>query len=172
MVYKAVTKVIVNRLKPILPSMISPMQCSFFPHRQSTDNIIIVQEMLHSMRKKQGNTGYMAIKIDFEKAYDRLRWSFIHDSLIEMKLPQTMIKVIMQCISSAKLQILWNGEPTDSFTSTRGIRQGDPLSPYIYVICMERLSHLIENAVSNGAWKAVRASRGGPIFSNLAFARG
>lgn len=76
-IYKAATKVLVNRLKPILPSLISPTQGSFVPNRQITDNIIIVQEMLHSMRKKQGEVGYMAIKIDFEKAYDRLRWSFI-----------------------------------------------------------------------------------------------
>jgi hypothetical protein len=78
-VYKAVTKAIVNRLKPILPSLISPTQCSFVPGRQITDNILIVQEMLHTMRKKQGSVGYMAIKIDFEKAYDRLRWSFIKE---------------------------------------------------------------------------------------------
>lgn len=74
-IYKLVTKVLVNRLKPILPSIISPTQCSFVPRRQITDNIIIVQEMLHTMRKKQGSGGYMALKIDFEKAYDRLRWS-------------------------------------------------------------------------------------------------
>lgn len=67
--------------------MISPTQCTFVPRRQITDNIVIVQEMLHTMRKKQGRVGYMAIKIDFEKAYDRLRWSFIRDSLVEMRLP-------------------------------------------------------------------------------------
>lgn len=126
--------------------------------------------MLHTMRKKQGAVGYKAIKIDFEKAYDRLRWSFVRHSLNELRLPKSMIEVIMRCISSTSLQILWNGEPTDSFAPTRGIRQGDPLSPYIYVICMERLTHLIEQEVSLGAWRAVRASRNGPQLSNLAFA--
>lgn len=169
-IYKMVTKVIVNRLKPILPSLISPTQCSFVPKRQITDNVIIVQEMLHTMRKKQGVTGSMSIKIDFEKAYDRLRWSFIRHALLELRIPQVMLEVIMHCICSTSLQILWNEEPTESFKPTRGIRQGDPLSPYIYVICMERLTHLIEHAVQIGAWKPMRASRNGPQLSNLAFA--
>lgn len=136
-IYKMVTKVLVHRLKSILPSFISPNQCSFVPRRQITDNIVIVQEMLHTMRRKQGRVGYMEIKIDFEKAYNRLRWRFIRQSLQELRLPQNMVELIMQCVQSTSLQILWNGEPTESFTPSRGIRQGDPLSPYLYVICME-----------------------------------
>ena len=169
-VYKIVTKVVVNRFKPLLPSLISPTQCSFVPRRQITDNIIIVQEMMHTMRRKQGKKGLMAVKIDFEKAYDRLRWSFIRDSLLQLRLPQQMVDLVMNCIRSAKLQILWNGEPLEAFTPSRGIRQGDPLSPYLYVICMERLTHLIEFEISMGNWRPVRASRGGPLLSNLAFA--
>lgn len=80
--YKIITKVIVNRLKPILPKLISNTQSSFVPGRQITDNIVIMQEVLHTMRRKKGVKGYMAIKIDFEKAYDRLRWSFIRDILL------------------------------------------------------------------------------------------
>lgn len=79
-VYKIITKVIVNRLKPVLPGLISNTQASFVPGRQITDNIVIMQEVLNTMRRKQGGKGYMAIKIDFEKAYDRLRWSFIRDT--------------------------------------------------------------------------------------------
>ena len=169
-IYKLVTKIIVNRLKPILPIIISPTQCSFVPKRQITDNVIIVQEMLHSMRSKQGKRGLMMIKIDFEKAYDRLRWSFIRESLLELHLPRNLVEVVMNCIESAKLSILWNGEPMEAFRPSRGIRQGDPLSPYLYVICMERLAHLIDREVRLGVWKPVRASRNGPALSNLAFA--
>ena len=110
------------------------------------------------------------MKIDFEKAYDRLRWSFLRESLMELSLPQLMVDIVMNCVTSAKLQILWNGEPMEAFQPTRGIRQGDPLSPYLYVICMERLAHLIEREVQLGTWKPVRASRQGPVVSNLAFA--
>lgn len=73
--YKIITKVIVNRIKPLLPHLIYNTQGSFVPGRQISDNIIIVQEVIHTMRRKQGNRHLMAITIDFEKAYDRLRWS-------------------------------------------------------------------------------------------------
>lgn len=67
------------------------------------------------------------------------------------------------------MQILWNGEPLPAFAPSRGIRQGDPLSPYLYVICMERLAHLIDLEKKVGNWIPVQASRGGPKVSNLAF---
>lgn len=76
----------------------------------------------------------------------------------------------MKCVSTATFNVLWNGAKTEDFSPTRGVRQGDPLSPYLIVLCMERLSQLIENAVGKGEWKPVYASRGGPEISNLFFA--
>lgn len=76
----------------------------------------------------------------------------------------------MTCITSARLQIIWNGEPMEEFSPSRGIRQGDPLSPYLYVICMEILAHLIDLEVNRGQWNPVKTSRNGPPVSNLAFA--
>jgi len=169
-VYKAITKSIVNRLKPVLTKLIAPTQSSFVPRRQITDNIIIVQEMLHSMRRKKGSKGFMAIKIDLEKAYDRLRWQFIRETLLEARIPQMMIYVILNCISLTTFRILWHGEKTEAFTPSRGVRQGDPLSPYLFVLCMERLNHLIEAAVEKGDWKPIVASRGGPSVASLFFA--
>lgn len=81
------------------------------------------------MKRKQGVKGFMAIKIDFEKAYDRLKWSFIRDTLTDMNFPILMIDVIMECVTTSSMRILWNGQSTDSFKPSRGIRQGDPLSP-------------------------------------------
>lgn len=168
--YKIITKMIVNRLKPHLPFLISNTQASFVSGRQITDNIVIVQEVIHTMRKKQGKTGFMAIKIDFEKAYDCLRWTFICDTLLQMNLPYLLVNTIMECITSASLKVLWNGEPTQSFKPSRGIRQGDPLSSYLFVMCMERLYQTIEDAIVLDKWKPIRASRDGPLLSNLFFA--
>lgn len=151
--YKIITKVLVNRIKLHLSFFISNTQSSFVAGRQITDNIVIVQEVMHTMRRKQGAKGYMAAKIDFEKAYDRLRWAFIRETLLQMNLPYLMIHVIMECITSASLNVLWNGEVTKACKPTRGIRQGDPLSPYIFVMCMERLYQTIEDAIVNGNWK-------------------
>lgn len=89
---------------------------------------------------------------------------------MQMYLPILLINVIMECVSSASLQVLWNGDPSNSFKPTRGIRQGDPLSPYLFVMCMERLYQIIEEAIVNGAWKPIHASRNGPLLSNLFFA--
>lgn len=124
----------------MLPFVTSNTQTSFVPGRQITGNIVIVKEVIHTMKRKQGEKGFMAIKIDFEKAYDRLKWSFIRETLCEMHFPQLMIEVIMECVTTPSMKVLWNGEPTTSFTPSRGIHQGDPLSPYLFVLCMERLN--------------------------------
>lgn len=168
--YKIITKAIVNRIKLILPHITSNTQTSFVPGRQITDNIVIVQEVLHTMKRKQGQKGFMTLKIDFEKAYDRLKWSFIRDTLNEFNFPLIMNEVIMECISSPSMRILWNGEQTESFSPTRGIRQGDPLSPYLFVLCMERLNQIIEESILAGKWKPIQISRGGPQLTNLFFA--
>ncbi|XP_024171911.1 uncharacterized protein LOC112177904 [Rosa chinensis] len=109
-------------------------------------------------------------QVDLSKAYDRLSWKFIESVLYETLLPEPLSKLIMSCISSTSFQICFNGELTDSFHAQRGIRQGDPLSPYIFVLCMEKLSHLIQSTVNVGVWKAVRASQSGPQISHLFFA--
>ena len=81
-----------------------------------------------------------------------------------------MINLIMQCLTSSSMQVLWNGKPSSTFKPQRGIRQGDPLSPYIFVLCMERLSHMITAAVSQGDWKPIKMGRRGVPLSHLFFA--
>lgn len=108
--------------------------------------------------------------MDLAKAYDRLRWSFINQVLNEVGLPQNLICFIMIRISSVKTNVMWNGNRSEFFNPERGIRPGDPLSPYIFVLCMDKLSHLISQAVDEGEWKPMRAGRNGPNISHLMFA--
>lgn len=110
--YLIITKAIVNSIKSLLPKITSSTQTSFVPGRQITDNIVIVQEVLHMMKRMQRGKGYMTIKIDFEKAYDRLKWLFIRDTLVDMNFPLSMFQVIMECVSSPSMRILWNEEQT------------------------------------------------------------
>ena len=112
----------------------------------------------------------MAIKVDLEKAYDMLKWEFIRDTLRDAGFPTTLINLIMECISSTSVQILWNGEPTDVFSPSRGIHQGDPLPPYIFVLCVERLAHGIEMEVQTSKWKPIKLGRRGVPISHLFFA--
>ncbi|CAL1361155.1 unnamed protein product [Linum trigynum] len=167
---KAITKAITNRLKPIMRKFVSPRQSSFIPGRQTTDNIIVLQEVLHSLRKRKGKKGGMVLKIDLEKAYDRLRWEFLRDTLKEVGLPSSWINCIMFCVEHNRMRLLWNGELSAPIIPSRGVRQGDPLSPYLFVLCMERLSHRIDQAIQDGLWKPLRLSKNGPLISHLFFA--
>ena len=168
--YKIITKMISNRLRPVMGKLVGQHQCSFIAGRQSSDNIIIAQEVIHSMRIKKGQTGWLAVKVDLEKAYDRLDWSFIKDTLSLVGISGRLLQLIMACISSSRLSVLWNGTPTDSFTPSRGIRQGDPLSPYIFTLCMERLHHIISEQMDEGEWSPIRLNAHGPPISHLFFA--
>ncbi|KAH9696901.1 reverse transcriptase domain-containing protein [Citrus sinensis] len=118
--YKTVTKIIVTRLQALLPDLVGPHQTSFVPDRHIMKNIIIAQEVVHSMRRKLGRKGLMAINIDLEKAYDRLNWNFINETLMELALPFDLIHLIMECITSNRMNILWNGELTGDFAPSRG----------------------------------------------------
>ena len=134
------------------------------------DNAIIAQEIIHSVGRKRGKVGNMVIKIDLEKAYDRLEWSFIQDVLQAANFPSDMVQLIMSCVSSSTASILVNGGVLDSFHPSRGIHQGDPLSPYLFILSREVLGRIIEDKCSQKAWIPLKASSNGPAFSHLFFA--
>ncbi|PNX61280.1 ribonuclease H [Trifolium pratense] len=112
----------------------------------------------------------MVFKLDLEKAYDRVNWKFLKETLELFKFPQRIVSLIMFGISSSSNSILWNGSKTEAFTPTRGLRQGDPLSPYLFVLCMERLGAMISKYVSDGTWKPMQITNDGTKLSHLFFA--
>lgn len=122
--YKIITKTMTNRLKEMMKEVVGPNQSSFVPGRQITDNILIYQEILNTMRKKKGEKGYMVIKIDLEKAYDRLSWDFICDTLIEVGMNADWVRNIMACVESSRLSILWDREHSDYFERGEGLDKG------------------------------------------------
>ena len=122
-----------------------------------------------SMRLKKAGPELMTMKIDLEKAYDRLACPFILETLELLDFPNDWVRNIMYCIESLVLSVLWNGEKLESFTPTRGIRQGDPISPYIFVLYMESLGHIIHDAIGDSHWKPIHLSRNRPQISHLFF---
>ena len=140
------------------------------PGRKGLDNVLVAQELFYALDKKKGKEGYMAIKVDLEKAYDRMEWCFIHKVLQAYHFPQSLIRVIMSCVTSTRVCILFSGGKLEAFNPLRGLRQGDPLSPYIFILCMEYLGHLIEKKCIKGVWKPLQASRSNIGISHLFFA--
>lgn len=112
----------------------------------------------------------MAIKIDLEKAFDKIEWGFIRQMLFLINIHEHLISLILSCISSSKLAILLNGKPTEYFKPSRGIRQGGPLSPYLFILRIKFLSMLIHHQISLGLWKLIQFSNHGPLISLTLFA--
>lgn len=116
------------------------------------------------------DNGYMGIKLDIAKAYDSIEWDFIEHTLKAMGFPNRHILIIMHSIRTVSFSILINGQPTDPFHPKRGLRQGDPLSPYLYIICDEVLSGMITKAQQDGLIQGVSIATNAPAISHLLYA--
>ena len=169
-VYKIVSKILVARIRLLLSSLISPVQTAFVPGRRCTDNVLIAQELFHALDKKKGRMGFMAVKLDLEKAYDRLEWCFIHKVFQAFHFPPKISKLIMSCVTSSSTSILINGGALERFEPSRGIRHRDPLSSYLFILCMEYLGHLIKQKCVAGDWTPLKASKDNMGISYLFFA--
>lgn len=104
------------------------------------------------MSKSKGKKGYMAFKIDQEKAYDKIEWSFIKEMLANFKFSGNLLELIMSCVSSVSTSLLFNGGCLEPFRLSQGTRQGDLLSPYLFILCMEYLGYLIEEKCEQKCW--------------------
>ncbi|CAM8900096.1 unnamed protein product [Rhodiola kirilowii] len=167
---KVITKTLANRLKEALNDCVSETQSAFVPGRLITDNILIAHEFINHMRTRADNSaGYCCIKVDMSKAYDRVEWGFLEDIQRRMGFPDTWIKKIMFCVRSVSYKIRINDIISDSFLPERGIRQGDPLSPYLFVLCMEWLARRLERAQQQGEIQGIKVSRYAPAISHLLF---
>lgn len=167
---KVISKVLVGRIRPHLEEIIGPLQSSFIPKRGTCDNALIAQEIVHHMHKKKGKSSYIMFKIDFEKAYDCVDWQFLRLTLSEFGFPHHTINLIMSCVTQANLSVKWNNEGLERFAPIRGLRQGDPMSPYLFVLCMEKLALLIQEKIASNKWLPVKISRIGLSISHLFFA--
>eukprot|EP00253_Pinus_taeda_P024025 PITA_24025 len=141
--YKIITKIIANRLKKLLPIIISENQGGFVPKRQIIDNVILIQEAIHSSLNK-GERG-MIIKLDMANAFDRVDHSFLRAALQKFGFSSNFVSIISGCISNPWTAPLINGRPSKFFRSSRGLRQSFPLSPFLYIIMAETLSVHLEN---------------------------
>jgi hypothetical protein len=147
-VYKILSKVLANRLKIVLPKLISATQNAFDQGRQILDLVLIAYEVLDS-RLMQGQPGVLC-KLDIEKAYDHVNWDLLLYLLRRCGFSRQWCKWIQFCISTVRFSIIVNDCPQGFFGSSRGLCQGDPLSPLLFVLIMEMLSCLMDHAIGGG----------------------
>jgi hypothetical protein len=150
-IYKLISKVIANRLKKVLPHVISSNQSAFIPGRLITDNVLVAFEAMHTMdRRMKGREGYMALKLDMNKAYDRVEWNFLESILQKLGFAEKVVRLMMTCVRTVKYSVLVHGKSYGNITPTRGLRQGDPLSPFFFLLCAKGLSFLLQRAEVDG----------------------
>lgn len=145
--YKIISRLLVNRLKPIIAKLVGPMQLAFIPGRSIADNILVAQDLIHNFHLSRG-CPRMCSKIDLAKAYDRVRWDFLEAVVLSMRFPIHFIKLIMACVYDAYFSMLVNGNSEGYFKGTRGLRQGCPLSPFLFAIVMKFFYIMMSNYAS------------------------
>lgn len=153
----------------MLNELMGPLQGSFIPGRGTKDNIILAQEVMHTLHTHKKGGGLVSLKIDLEKAYDRISWDFLPATLYDFGFPPYIVQLIMWGVQEASIFILWNDSKLPAFAPQRGLRQGDPLSPYLFVLCMEHLAIQIQRLVDEGSWKPIHITKEGIEISHLFF---
>lgn len=170
-IYKLCSKVIANCLKVILPTIISPYQSAFVPCRLITDNTLVANELAHFIHNKRtGQEGFMALKLDLSKAYDRMDWVFLRKVMERFGFARIWIDTIMQYVSTVHYSFLVRGKPRGFVVPTRGLRQGDPLSPYLFLLAAEGFSALLQQKQSVGLLPGISICPQAPHINHLLFA--
>ena len=140
--YKIIEKLPANRIKPLLGKLISDSQGGFIKGRHILDNVIQVREAMHSsnLGKEKG----MMIKLDMANAFDRVKLSFLYQVLLSFGFEQEFVNLIKSCTNSPWIAPLVNGRPAEFFKTSRGLRQGCPLSPFLYILMVDTLNRKLE----------------------------
>ncbi|GLT63247.1 hypothetical protein SLA2020_358250 [Shorea laevis] len=167
-VYKLLAKVLANRLKNVMAGIITESQSAFVGGRQLVDSVLILNEVVDEAKKKKQQA--FIFKADFEKAYDCVDWSFLDWMMDRFGFGIKWRGWIKECLATARASVLVNGSPTEEFAVGKGLRQGDPLSPFLFLMVGEGLCGLVKKAEMEGLLHGIEVGKGGLAISLLQFA--
>nr|GEX01537.1 RNA-directed DNA polymerase, eukaryota [Tanacetum cinerariifolium] len=152
--YKVVTKILANWLSSVIHGLISDVQTAFLPNRQILDGPFIINELLSWCKHKKQQA--MVFKVDIAKAYDSIRWDFLEDVLTAFGFGPKWCSWIRGCLHSSMASVLLNGSPSSEFQFYYGLKQGDPLAPYLFLLVMESHHLSVSRAIEAGIFKGIK----------------
>ncbi|CAM8998015.1 unnamed protein product [Rhodiola kirilowii] len=178
---KVISKMIVNRLQGFLGEVISVEECAFLKNRIITDNILLTHEINHYIRHnrnrktvvgslKLGLALMMILTHDIAKAYDTVNWFFLEQVMLKLGFNDVWVRRMMNLVSTVRYSIRVHNSYTDMIVPNRGIRQGDPLSPYLFIICTEYFTALVNQYRRMGLIDGLKVCRRAPAITHLLFA--
>ncbi|XP_062075434.1 uncharacterized protein LOC133779496 [Humulus lupulus] len=148
--YKCISKMLCYRVSGILPKLVNQNQGAFIKDRSLAHNVLILQDLLKGYKRKYSSPRCL-MKIDLSKAYDSIDWDFLENLLKAFKFPDRFIRWIMTCMRGASYCLMLNGRLHGNFQGGKGLRQGDPISPLLFVIVMEYLTRSLLQAAKGKA---------------------
>lgn len=167
--HKIISRILSSRLSKLLPAIISEEQSGFIKGRLIHSNLALAHDLTTDLHKK-GQDNNLIIKLDMSKAYDRISWSYLIRAMRKMGFNEKWCDLIFRCISNGHYSVHWQGQMYGYFTSSRGVRQGDPLSSSLFILVMEWFSRSINTSVFNGTLKTYYTSREAVPVTHLLYA--
>ncbi|XP_068486340.1 uncharacterized protein [Phaseolus vulgaris] len=167
-IYKIITKVLSSRMKKIMPLIIDECQSAFIRERGLLDSVVMANEVLEEIKRKRKSG--VCFKVDFEKAYDSVRWNFLFDMLHRLGFHEKWILWVKGCLVSSSVSVLVNGSPIEEFKPSRGLRQGDPMAPFLFLVVAEGLAGLVRQALRTEVLRGIKVGRNNVECCLLQFA--
>jgi len=167
--YKVLAKILANRLRAIIGSVVSDSQSAFAKGKQILDGILVANEAVDEARHFQKEM--LLFKVDFEKAYDSMDLSYLDMVMQKINFPTLWRKWMSVCVGTATASVLVNRCPTEEFPMEHGLRQGDPLSPFLFLLAAESFNVIMLSVIAAGLFNGYRVGRENALcLSHLQFA--